>query len=318
MRKISHSVLFLIAFFFLGCAKEPPPVFMVGTNIWPGYECLYLAKNLGYYDGTPIKLVQYPSASAVIRAFRNEVIHAAALTMDEVLLLADQKQNPQVVLLMDISLGADVILAKPEIPSIASLKGRRVGVEAGALGAFVLCRALERAGMAPEDVELITLDINEHESAFTRGDVDAVVTFEPVRSKLLAAGATILFNSSQIPGEIVDVLVIRREWMAMYADTVKALLSGWFRALDYLRKNPEDAARRVAPREDVTPEQFLSSFRLLDIPDLEKNIALMEGRDPSLHSSLRRLAEVMGDHHLIKAPLEPLQLINLAPIRGVR
>ena len=68
-------------------AYESP--ILLGTNVWPGYEPLYLARSLGYWDDSSVKLVEYSSASQVIRAFRNDAIHIAALTLDEVLLLKE-------------------------------------------------------------------------------------------------------------------------------------------------------------------------------------------------------------------------------------
>ena len=82
----------------------------------------------------------------------------------------------------DISNGADVILAKPEIQSLKDLKGRRVGVDSTALGAFVITRALGQVGLSPKDIEIVSLGVSEQERAFKQGIVDAVVTFEPVRS----------------------------------------------------------------------------------------------------------------------------------------
>ncbi|WP_174783595.1 hypothetical protein [Dolichospermum sp. UHCC 0259] len=32
------------------------PLLRIGTNLWTGYETLYLARDLGYYDQKPIKL----------------------------------------------------------------------------------------------------------------------------------------------------------------------------------------------------------------------------------------------------------------------
>jgi len=81
-----------------GCGVEPAPPLRIGTNVWPGYEPLYLARELGYLDPRSVHLVEYPSASEVIRAFRNHAIEAAALTFDEVLLLTQDGFKPRVVL----------------------------------------------------------------------------------------------------------------------------------------------------------------------------------------------------------------------------
>ena len=68
------------------------------------------------------------------------------------------------------------------------LKGKSVAVESGALGAFVLSRALALNGMQAGDVNVVHLESNEQPSAFEKGQVDGAVTFDPYRAQLLRAG----------------------------------------------------------------------------------------------------------------------------------
>lgn len=314
---ISLATVLLLEFVFVSCVKEAPPPLRVGTNIWPGYESLYLARNLGYYDNTSIRLVDYPSSSEIIRAYRNGDLEVAAITMDETLSLVETQPNIRVVLITDVSNGADVILGKPEIKSLKDLKGRRVGVESTALGAFVITRALEQVDLSPKDVQIVSLGVSEHERAFKQGTVDAVVTFEPVRSNLLKSGAKLLFDSTQIPGEIVDVLVVRKELLTSQLNSLKVLISGWFRALDYLKQNPQDAARRIAPRTGITPEQFLKSLKGLRIPDIQENQKLLGKTDTSLLNAVRRLSEVMKENKLLQPAVVSTPLLDERLVKNV-
>jgi NitT/TauT family transport system substrate-binding protein len=315
---IGLTILVFIVSLLVGCIKEPPPPLRVGGVVWPGFEVLYLARDLGYYKDTSIRLVEYPSASEVLRAYRNGDLEAATITLDEVLLLATTEPHVRVALVADTSHGADVILAKPEIKNLQDLKGRRVGVESTALGAFLLTRALGQVGMLPKDVQVISLEVSEHEQAFKKGTVDAVVTFEPVRSKLLAVGAKLLFDSRQIPGEIVDVLAAREEVLTNQSASMKALLNGWFRALDYLQKHPLDAATRVAPREGVTAQQFLESLKGLRIPDLQENQKLLGRTDASLLQAAKRLSKVMLDNKLLQKAVDPTPLLEDRLVNDVK
>ena len=314
---ISLATVLLLEFVFVSCVKEAPPPLRVGTNIWPGYESLYLARNLGYYDNTSIRLVDYPSSSEIIRAYRNGDLEVAAITMDETLSLVETQPNIRVVLITDVSNGADVILGKPEIKSLKDLKGRRVGVESTALGAFVITRALEQVDLSPKDVQIVSLGVSEHERAFKQGTVDAVVTFEPVRSNLLKSGAKLLFDSTQIPGEIVDVLVVRKELLTSKLNSLKVLISGWSRALDYLKQNPQDAARRIAPRTGITPEQFLKSLKGLRIPDIQENQKLLGKTDTSLLNAVRRLSEVMKENKLLQPAVVSTPLLDERLVKNV-
>ncbi|WP_293352304.1 MULTISPECIES: ABC transporter substrate-binding protein [unclassified Microcoleus] len=299
------------------CTKAEPPL-RVGANVWPGYETLYLARSLGYYDNTPIRLVDYPSGTEEVRAYRNGEIEAAGISIDQALVLAATNPDVKIVVVMDFSNGGDVILGKPEIPSLQGLKSRPVGVESTALGAFIITRALEQKGMSPKDIKIVSLGVSEHERAFKDGKVDAVVTFGSARTKLLAVGAKQLFDSSQIPGEIVDVLIVRDDVINKQPKALQALVDGRFRALDYLTKNPKDAAIRIAPRTGVTPEQFLESLKGLSSPNLEENQKLLGKTDPSLLNGVKRLSQVMLENKLLPKAVNPALLLDDKLVKKVK
>ncbi|MCC3410447.1 MULTISPECIES: ABC transporter substrate-binding protein [unclassified Microcoleus] len=299
------------------CTKAEAPL-RVGANVWPGYETLYLARSLGYYDNTPIRLVDYPSGTEEVRAYRNGEIEAAGISIDQALVLAATNPDVKIVVVMDFSNGGDVILGKPEIPNLQGLKNRPVGVESTALGAFIITRALEQKGMSPKDIKIVSLGVSEHERAFKDGKVDAVVTFGYARTKLLAVGAKQLFDSSQIPGEIVDVLIVRDDVINKQPKALQALVDGRFRALDYLTKNPQDAASRIAPRTGVTPEQFLESLKGLSSPSLQENQKLLGKTDPSLLNGVKRLSQVMLENKLLPKAVNPAPLLDDKLVKKVK
>lgn len=308
----------IVAITLASCFTQTQALLRIGTNLWPGYETLYLARHLGYLKGKPIRLVDYPSGTEQVRAYRNGEIEGAGLSIDQALLLGATQGDIRIIAIMDISNGGDVILGKPEISNIKALRGKRVGVESTALGAFFLVRALEKNHMSVKDIQIVSLELIEHERAYQEGKVDAVVTFGPARAKLLEAGAKLLFDSSQIPGEIVDTLVVRTEAINNSADTIQALVNGRFKALEYLRKNPEEAARIMAPRTNVTPEQILNAFKGLRQPNLEENQQLLTGSDPSLINGMRRLVTVMVENKLLPKAIDPSTLVDIRFIKNAK
>ena len=321
LKKFLSISLFLssiICVFILSSCLQPKIPLRLGTNVWPGYENFYLARDLGYYDDTSIKLVEYSSASEVLRAYRNGDLEAAALTMDEVLLLATTEANLKVILVTDISNGGDVIIATSDIKTLEDIKGKKVGVESNALGAYVITRALQTVNLSVNDIEIVSLSVSEHEKAFDDGIVDAVVTFEPVRSNLLQKGAKQIFDSTQIPGEIVDVVVIREDILKNQFSSLNDLITGWFKAFDYLKENPEDAAKRIAPREQVTPEQFLESLKGLHLPNLEENKAMLSKKDTSLLNAMNKLSQVMIDNKLLSKSVDGNSLLDAQIVESVK
>lgn len=115
-RRLQILCLLLIPFLVTACLSPPPSPVKLGTNLWPGYEPLYLAREQGYLSGDSVALVELLSASEVMRAYRNGAIDAAALTLDEVISLREAGLRPVIVQVADISNGADVILARPPGP----------------------------------------------------------------------------------------------------------------------------------------------------------------------------------------------------------
>jgi len=310
--------VFAAALVLSGCAREPESVLRIGTNVWIGSEPLYLARELGTLDPKAVQLVEYPSASEVLRAFRNEAIDGMVISLDELFGLAADGLQPRIILVVDVSHGADAVVGRPGMRTMKDLKGKRVAVESGALGAFVLSRALALSGMQARDVKVVPLESNEQPGAFVKGQVDAAVTFDPYRDQLLRAGARTLFDSTQIPGEIVDLVAVRASVLDQQPKAVQALLSGWLAAIDYLRREPQDAARRMGIRQQTTGEQFLKALKGLHIPSREENLKMLGGVQPELVVSGRRLMALMLEARLLRAPLEIEGVLAPGPLASLR
>jgi NitT/TauT family transport system substrate-binding protein len=302
-----------------GCGREPEPPLRIGTNVWIGSEPLYLARELGRLDPKVVQLVEYPSASEVLRAFRNQAIDGMVISLDELFGLAVDGLQPRIILAVDVSHGADAVVGRSGMRTMKDLKGKRVAVESGALGAFVLSRALALNGMQTSDVSIVHLESNEQPSAFDKGDVDGAVTFDPFRVQFLRAGAATLFDSTQIPGEIVDLVAVRAPVLDKQPKAVQALLAGWFEAIDYLSREPKDAARRMGIRQQATGEEFLDALQGLRIPSREENLQMLGGDPPGLVVTGSRLMTLMVEAKLLRTAvkieevLAPGPLVSLPP-----
>jgi NitT/TauT family transport system substrate-binding protein len=298
----------------IGCMREPETALRIGTNVWIGSEPLYLARELGRLDPTVVQLVEYPSASEVLRACRNQAIDGMVISLDELFGLAVDGLQPRIILVVDVSHGADVVVGRRGMQTMHDLKGKSVAVESSALGAFVLSRALALNGMQASDVNVVHLESNEQPSAFEKGQVDGAVTFDPYRAQFLQAGAKALFDSTQIPGEIVDLLAVRATVLEKQPKAVQALLTGWFGAIDYMKREPNDAARRMGIRQQTTGEQFLEAQQGLRIPSREENLRMLGGATPELAVTGRRLMALMVDAKLLRAGLEIEGLLAPGPL----
>ncbi len=297
-----------------GCMREPETALRVGTNVWIGSEPLYLARELGRLDPAAVQLVEYPSASEVLRAFRNQAIDGMVISLDELFGLAADGFQPRIILVVDVSHGADVVVGRRGMRTMRDLKGKSVAVESSALGAFVLSRALAINGMQASDVDVVHLESNEQPSAFEKGQVDGAVTFDPYRAQFLRGGAKTLFDSTQIPGEIVDLLAVRASVVEKRPKAIQVLLTGWFGAIDYMKGDPKDAARRMGIRQQTTGEEFLEAQRGLHVPSREENLRMLGGAAPELVVTGHRLMALMVDAKLLRTGLQIEGLLAPGPL----
>jgi NitT/TauT family transport system substrate-binding protein len=307
------SLLLLLA----ACTQPPQLPMRVGTIPWAGNEPLFLARELGFIPPRQVHLVEHLTVSQTVRAYRNGTLDAAVWTLDEFLLLDHTRQPTQVVLVLDASHGADCLVARPGVETLAALVGRRVAYEDSALGNYFLHRAEEQAGLAPMSLQRVDIPLSAHELVWQRGEVDAVVTFEPVCTRLQDAGGRVLFDSSNIPGEIVDVLGVRKDYLQAHPQQVDALVRGWLAALKHLQAHPEEDVARMAPRVGLQPEQLRRALEGVRLADEDAQRAQLLGPRPQLPANLERMKGVLVKQGLLQTPPDVSALIETAPLRRV-
>ena len=279
------------------CSEPSTQALRIGTNVWPGYEPLYLARELGYFNKDDIRLIEYTSASQVIKGYRNGLLDSAAVTLDEAIVLLEAGEDFRIILAMDESNGADALLGQSFIKSIEDLRGKRIGVEHTALGAYFLYRIVELTALDKKDITVVSQEVNQHVKAFKEKQVDAVITFDPARSEIIEYGGNVLFDSSKIPGEIVDVLIVRAEKLKLFEKNIDDLKQAWFKAVGNIQNNPNKYAKMIDKRMRVGEKNVMSMFDGLAFPDKEKNeflLTSMEGK--SLIRSSKKMAKIMSDN----------------------
>lgn len=302
--------LLLAAVVLFGCAESPEPPMRIGTNLWVGYEPLYLARALDRFPEEEVRLVELPATTDVIHALRAGTLEGAALTLDEVLMLLEEGMDLQIVLVLDFSHGGDAVVARPGLRRLEQLAGHRVGFEQTAVGAVMLNAALEAGGLEADQLELAPLTPDEHVKALSEGRVDAVVTYEPALSRLVDRGAQVLFDSRSLDGLIVDVLAVRPEVIERRPAQIRRLADGWFAALAHLESAREASLRIMARRQHIEPSQLARALAGIRLAGRDDNLRQLLGAQPALAVSARRLARAMARSQLLDAVPDTRGLLN--------
>ena len=282
---------------------DPPEMegpLKVAVGLWPGSETLTIARERGLLTDDTIRMVEMTWSSAAMRAFGNRVVDAAVLSLDEVLRLRQNGQDVRVAMMMDVSAGADSLMAMGAIRETAMLKGRRVGVELRTAGTYLLERALERVGLSVNDVKIIPLNLAETEAALLEGEVDAIVTSQPWQSRLLEAGATNLFDSSMIPQEVCRLLVIRGDVLESRRQALQRMVDAHFEVLgDMAHKLNPMEKKVIIRREGMSWEAFVKAGHLFMSPSRTEGLRLMQGSPSSLDAVADRVVDFMVKTQLL-------------------
>lgn len=302
MRRL--CLLALIFGMLLGCSDNTDNV-RIGSNRWLGYGPLYIADELRWMEPSGFRLVEYPSTSGVLRAFRNGLLDGAMLTLDETLRLLADGYDLEILLVTNISAGADAVYALPPLRDPADLRGARVGVEDTALGAFFLAQVLERGGLRGDQVRVISLPVHEHLGAMREGRLDAVVTLASEAPALRELGARKMLDSRDLPQEIIDVLVIDRQRVNAHAR--RRLQALWHESLARWRQSPDFIDDVLMRRLGLDAEALQLTREGLLMGDLALNRQYGNGQ---LLASLRRTHDYQLARALLPAPLDYRRLLN--------
>lgn len=301
-RLVQGVLLGAAAFAAGGCGPAAQPPLAIGAQPWPGYELLFLARELAFMDPAAVRLIEAPSASATVRALASGVIDGAGLTLDEVLAVRENGVPLAVIAVIDISSGADALLLPGDAIGPGAIRGLRIGVEQSAVGAVMLAAVLEAAELTVADVDIVYVPVDEHEQAVADGRVSGVVTYEPVKSRLLKRGLRVVYSSAQVPGRIMDVLAIRSDVAARNPRAVLELVDGYFRARSAWLGAPARHAGSMARRLGLAPEEVPGAFAEIELPDLSENRVWLQGERPRLADAAAALGRVMVDAGLLRAP----------------
>ena len=291
----------------------------VAAHVWVGYEPLFLAENRRWLDPQRVQLLPTNNAAETVAALADGRAQAGALTLDEVLRARAKGLPLSVVLVFNVSLGADMLLARPGVASLAQLKGLRLGYEAGSVGEIMLAEALRLGNLTRQDVRLQALPVAQQVLAWQARQMDAVISHEPVASQLLGLGMQRLFDSRQIPNTVIDVLAVHRDALNWrHAAALRHLLAAHFRALNEFERNPQDAAYRMAPHLNLPPGAVVAAFKGLLLPTAANNHEMLSGDAPLLGWA-RQITQILQRTGLIleSDPLTDLIDTDYLPTEGL-
>lgn len=246
----------------------------IGYSDWPGWVAWDIAEQQGFFTKhhANVKLVWFPVYTDSLNALAAGQVDANCQTWSDTLGPLAQGLPLKAVLVNDNSFGNDAMIAQPGITSVKALKGKNVATELGTCDHFLMLKALQANGMTDKDVHYVNIKVQDCPSAMLSKKVDAAVVWEPSRTKILkdVKGTTSVYDSSNIPGLIPDLLVMQAKIVQQRPQDVQNIVDAWYDAVDWWRAHPDEAVKILAKRTD-TPvpdyQNFVKGTRIFSAPE---------------------------------------------------
>jgi NitT/TauT family transport system substrate-binding protein len=227
--------------------------YVVGWTIYAGWMPWPYAQQAGIVQKwadkyhIKLKLVQINDYVESLNQFTAGKLDGVVSTnMDALTIPAAGGRDSTVIEVGDYSNGNDGVVLK-SAKSIADIKGRSVNIVENSVSQYLLARGLEKAGMKMSDLKLVNTSDADMVSAFATPATNAMVTWNPQLGEIKkATGAAEVFNSSQIPAEIEDMLIVSTDELKKNPDLGKALAGIWYETMSIMMK---DDAQGKAARE---------------------------------------------------------------------
>ncbi len=246
-------------------------------STWVGYGPFYIAKEKGYFqeEGIDLELQIMENTPIKMGALMAGQVDLVASTADEFPVYMKPGTPLKYILAVDNSKGGDGVVSKKDISTVGDLKGRTVAFEEGSVSQFFINALLLEAGLTQGDIEMVNMTATDAGVAFTAGQVDAAVTWEPhLTQGANASHGKLLISSAEKPGLIVDVVAVTEETANKHAAELKGFVRAWQRALDFLASNPADAYKIMADGVGGwlnDPAEFEAVVTGIEYLDLDRN-----------------------------------------------
>ena len=127
--------------------------------------------------------------------------------------------------IFDVIGEAEALVVKPDITSIADLKGKTIATPFASTSHYSLLAALQENGLSDTDVKVIDSEPDAIYAAFSAGQIDGAYVWNPNLAKIVQDGGKVLITSADLAAKgktTYDLAVVTNAFAEKYPDAVNA------------------------------------------------------------------------------------------------
>lgn len=279
--------------------------FSVCWSIYAGWMPWAYADVEGVVDkwadeyGISIDVVQVNDYVESINQFTSGNVDGCAMTnMDALTIPAASGVDSTALIINDYSNGNDGIVLKGS-DDLADIAGRQVNLVQFSVSHYFLARALESVGLTERDIETVNTSDADIVGLFTSDTTEAVAAWNPQLSAIAdMPTGNVVYTSAEIPGEILDMMVVNTQTLADNPALGHALVGAWYEVMGLVEAGDENALTIMADAAGTDLEGYKNQLDATYLyTDPTEAIELMES--PDLLATMERVAEFSFEHGLL-------------------
>jgi sulfonate transport system substrate-binding protein len=306
------AILCLPIFLLAGCSKAAQTgtttgitakQLRVATQPGPQMAPIFVAKEMGWLqndlakDGVTVQWSSFLSGPPMNEAFAAGQLDIGFLGDTAAIIPKSAGQNLRIISSVVTAPTALAIVVPKDSPitSPSELRGKKVATVKGSYGHHLLALVLQNNGLTTNDIQFINMPQGDAAAALANHDIDAASIWEPVLSQVLNNGtARELVNGTGIKQGLL-VIVADDNFAKQNPALVQIFLKDYQRGIDYIKSNPQDAAKLIASDIKMQPAQYL---KILNEFNYEVGI------HPSDIAELQKSETFMLSAGLIRTPVD--------------
>ena len=286
---------------------EEKTEFKLAWSIYVGWMPWGYLEDSGIMDkwadkyGITVDIVQINDYVESINQYTaGEFDGVSATNMDTLSIPSGGGVDATALIVGDYSNGNDAVILKGE-GGLADLKGKPVNLVELSVSHYLLARGLDTVGLSESDLDaVINTSDADMIAAYATSDVETVVTWNPLVSEILGSNpdANNIFDSSMIPGEILDLMVVNTETLADNPAFGKAVAGAWYEVMSLMAAGDEAALTAMAEASGTDLAGYKAQLAATEM-FFDPAAAVAQASAPELPTTMTNVAEFLFDKGIL-------------------
>ena len=267
----------------------------VGITSWVGFDIALYAEPSGILKqrGLEIELIRFENQQDSSRAVMRGALDVAFVSLWDVMQVDPGNGSPVVLMTTNISAGADGIVAKPQIKSVANLRSKKVGAKLGTVNHLILLEALRVHKIKPLEVQILDDSNDVAAQKIATGGIDAAVLWEPLLGEIAKnIKGNIIYTTKQVDSLVIDILMSSDSIVKAKKSQIKQFMLAWFDCMHAVETQPKKVFETVGEKLGQSGESVARDYAGLKKGDITLN-RRMFAADGRLNSAKTEIVQLL-------------------------